>query len=184
MKRLLVVETVVYQSAEFQRRYDMQKKQKNRPSKAVKHFMNSMNCSQAVLETFASSFGIEVKTARRISAAFAGGMGRGSECGAVTGALMVLGMRYGKTKSKDPKADEKLFAKTAEFIKEFKARHIHVRCSALLGTHMSTPPAWPVEREVRLLCTSRQSDWARNNSLSIEIVQDGNQVYAHTLRIP
>lgn len=117
----------------------MKEKRNDRSCKAVKHFMKSMNCSQAVLETFASSLGIEVKTARRIAAAFAGGMGRGSECGAVTGALMVIGMRYGKTKSKDPKADEKTFAKTSEFIREFRARHIQVRCSALLGTNMGTP---------------------------------------------
>ena len=47
-------------------------------------------------------------------------------------------LRYGKTKNKDPKADEKTFARAAEFIKEFKARHLHVRCSALLGTNMGT----------------------------------------------
>jgi C_GCAxxG_C_C family probable redox protein len=101
--------------------------------------MKSMNCSQAVFEVFAPSFGIDAKTARRIAAAFAGGMGRGAECGAVTGALMVIGMKHGKTKSKDPKADEKTFAKSAEFIDEFKARHNQVRCSALLGTNMGTP---------------------------------------------
>jgi C_GCAxxG_C_C family probable redox protein len=116
----------------------MKEKQHGRPDKAVKHFMKSMNCSQAVLETFAPSFGMEVEAARRIAAAFAGGMGMGAECGAVTGALMVIGMRYGKTKSKDPKADEKTFTKSAEFIKEFRTRHNQVRCSALLGANMGT----------------------------------------------
>lgn len=117
----------------------MKNKRHGRPEKAVKHFMKSMNCSQSVLETFASSFGMEIKEARRIAAAFAGGMGMGAECGAVTGALMVIGMRYGKTRNKDPKADEETFAKSAEFIKEFRARHNQLRCSALLGTNMSTP---------------------------------------------
>jgi len=98
-----------------------------------------MNCAQAILETFAPSCGMEVKAARRIAAAFAGGMGRGSECGAVTGAFMVIGMKYGKTKSKDPEAAEKTFIKSAEFSKEFKARHSQVKCSALLGTNMGTP---------------------------------------------
>ena len=93
----------------------MEKKRNDRPDKAVQSFMKSMNCSQAVLETFASSFGLDVKTSRRIAAAFAGRMGRGSECGAVTGALMVIGMRYCKTKSKDSKADKKTFAKAVDF---------------------------------------------------------------------
>jgi len=117
----------------------MKRKSNDKPGKAVKLFFKSMNCSQAVLEVFASSFGMEAVTARKIAAAFAGGMGRGSECGAVTGALMVIGMRYGKNKAKDAKADEKTFAKGAEFIKEFKARHLQVKCSALLGINMGTP---------------------------------------------
>jgi C_GCAxxG_C_C family probable redox protein len=100
--------------------------------------MKSMNCSQAVLETYARSMGMPEDTARRVAAAFAGGMGMGSECGAATGAFMVIGMKYGKTKDEDPGADEKTFSKVAEFIKEFKARHEHIGCSELLGVDMST----------------------------------------------
>ena len=108
------------------------------PEYAVDRFIKSMNCSQAVLETYAPSMGMPEDIARRVAAAFAGGMGMGSECGAVTGAFLVIGMKYGKTKDKDRGADEKTFSKVAEFIKEFKARHEHLGCSELLGVDMST----------------------------------------------
>ena len=109
------------------------------PAHAAERFLKSMNCSQAILETYGPSMEMSVEDARRVAAAFAGGMGMGSECGAVTGAFMVIGMKYGKTTDKDPGADQLTFAKVAEFVNEFKARHTHLRCSDLLGTDMGTP---------------------------------------------
>ncbi len=111
----------------------------NRPEHASAQFLRSMNCSQAVLETYAPSMGMSQETARRVAAAFAGGMGMGTECGAVTGAFMVIGLKYGKTEENDPRADEKTFAKVKEFAEEFTARHEHIDCSALLRVDMSTP---------------------------------------------
>ena len=111
----------------------------NRPESASAQFLRSMNCSQAILETYAPSMGMSRETARRVAAAFAGGMGIGTECGAVTGAFMVIGLKYGKIEDKDAGADGKTFEKVAEFTKEFKAEHKHLECSDLLGVDMSTP---------------------------------------------
>lgn len=113
-------------------------KRETRVEHAVSRFKASMNCSQAVVETFAPTMEMSVLTARRISAAFAGGMAIGAECGAVTGAFMVIGMKYGKTKDRDMQADERTFAKLAEFIDQFQARHGQILCSALLETDMAT----------------------------------------------
>ena len=112
--------------------------QKDNPELAVSRYLKSMNCAQAVMETYAESMGVPVETALRAAAAFAGGMGMGSICGAVAGAFMVIGMKYGKTKPSDRKADQKTYQKAAEFTKEFKERHIHLYCSKLLGVDMST----------------------------------------------
>jgi C_GCAxxG_C_C family probable redox protein len=112
---------------------------RNRQEHAVSRFRKSLNCSQAVLETYAPSLGMSVKTARRIAAPMAGGMGMGSDCGAVTGAFLVIGLKYGKTRDNDPQADKETFSRVAKFVKEFKAKHTHIGCSALLGTDMGTP---------------------------------------------
>ncbi len=49
------------------------------------------NCAQSVLIPFAQEAGIPEEQAYHLAALFGGGMDLGSTCGAVTGALMVLG---------------------------------------------------------------------------------------------
>ena len=50
------------------------------------------NCAQSVLVPFAETVGISEDTAYRMAANFGGGMKMAATCGAVTGALMVLGL--------------------------------------------------------------------------------------------
>lgn len=50
------------------------------------------NCAQAVLIPFAEKQGMTVEQAYAVAQAFGGGMQIGSICGAVTGALMALGV--------------------------------------------------------------------------------------------
>ena len=62
----------------------------------------------------------------------------GSDCGAVTGAIMVIGMKHGKTRDDDSRADNETFKRIAKFVQEFKAKHEHTDCSVFLGTDMGT----------------------------------------------
>ena len=50
------------------------------------------NCCQAVLVPFAAEMGVTEEQAYKMGAHFGSGMRHGSTCGAITGALMVLGM--------------------------------------------------------------------------------------------
>ena len=111
----------------------------NKPESARQQFLKSMNCSQAILETYGPSMGLPVAQARSVAAAFAGGMGMGSECGAITGAYMVIGMKHGKTAESDSRADNETFKRVAEFNKQFKAHHKYLTCSELLETDMAIP---------------------------------------------
>jgi C_GCAxxG_C_C family probable redox protein len=116
-----------------------EKNPSNKPEYAKIQYLKSLNCSQSILETYAPSIGISVAQARSVASAFAGGMGMGLECGAVTGAFMVIGMKCGNTADSDSRADNETFKRVAEFTKEFKARHKHINCSKLLETDMNTP---------------------------------------------
>jgi C_GCAxxG_C_C family probable redox protein len=111
----------------------------NRPEYAKQRFLKSMNCSQAILETYAEEMGMSVENARKVASAFAGGMGMGTECGAVTGAFMVIGLKHGKTKDKDSAADKATFTRVAKLVEDFKKEHGDIGCSNLLGTDMGTP---------------------------------------------
>ena len=89
---------------------------------AHSRFSEGFSCSQSVLAAFAPELGLDADAALRVSAAFGGGMGRtGGTCGAVTGALMALGLKYGATVA-DPVAKERTYALTREFIARFEAR--------------------------------------------------------------
>ena len=50
------------------------------------------NCCQSVLIPFAQECGLSPETANALGSNFGAGMRRGATCGAITGALMVLGM--------------------------------------------------------------------------------------------
>jgi C_GCAxxG_C_C family probable redox protein len=111
-----------------------------RPETAVRLFRRGWNCSQAVVSAFAPSLGLDARRARLLSQAFGGGMARrGETCGAVTGALMVIGLKYGKVRPGDDPARERTYALSNEFMDRFRARHGALRCKALLGHDPWTP---------------------------------------------
>ena len=63
----------------------------------------------------------------------------GEQCGAVTGAFMVIGLKYGKTKAKDDGARDKTYGLAREFVARFQSRHGSIICKELLGYDLSNP---------------------------------------------
>ena len=107
---------------------------------AVALFAEGFNCAQAVLTAFGPAMGIERDACLRIAAGFGGGMGRSSEaCGAVTGALMVIGLRYGSPMAGDREAKDRTYGMVREFIARFRARNGSINCTGLLGVDLGTP---------------------------------------------
>jgi len=121
---------------------------------AVECFNKGYNCSQAVLSTYCGEFGMDREQALKVAGAFGAGMGRMCEtCGAVTGAFMVIGLKYGKVKVEDEPAKEKAYALVREFAGEFKAKNGSIVCRELLGCDMSTPEGMKFAKEHRLHST-------------------------------
>jgi C_GCAxxG_C_C family probable redox protein len=84
--------------------------------------------------------GLERELALRVAGAFGGGMARMDRtCGAVTGALMVIGLKYGMKQAKDEAARDKTYKLAQEFAARFKGRHKSIVCSELLGYDLSKP---------------------------------------------
>jgi C_GCAxxG_C_C family probable redox protein len=102
-------------------------------------FKQGFSCSQAVFSAFSELFGLEVHQALKISQPFGGGIARmGLTCGAVTGALLVIGLKYGRTQPEDEQAREKTYALAHDFIREFKARHATIVCRELIDVDLGT----------------------------------------------
>ena len=75
-----------------------------------------------------------------MAGAFGAGMARtGQTCGAVTGALMVIGLKHGQTQGEDKQAKEKTYALAHEFLERFKARNGALLCRELLGYDIGAP---------------------------------------------
>jgi C_GCAxxG_C_C family probable redox protein len=106
--------------------------------KAASGFSQGLNCAQSVLSTYGPRFGLDHELALRIASGFGGGIGhRGESCGAVTGAIMVIGLKEGGM-SGDEAARERFFGLVGRFLEKFKARHGSTLCRQLLGHDIST----------------------------------------------
>ena len=111
-----------------------------RIDKAVNYFDQGFNCCQSILLSFGEEFGIDKASAIKLGGSFGGGMVRsGKTCGAVTGALMILGQKFGKSKLKDAVSEKLLYDKSLNFLNKFKSNNGTVICKNLLKLDISTP---------------------------------------------
>ena len=111
-----------------------------KPDQAVATFNNGFNCAQAVFSTYAEEFGIDQTQALKISCGFGAGMGRRQEvCGAVSGAILLIGCKHGKTVREDNAANELTYKLVREFSEQFISKHGSISCKELLGCNLLTP---------------------------------------------
>ncbi len=96
------------------------------------------NCAQSVFVPFAVALGLDRDTAVRLSAPLGGGMGRqGDTCGAVAGALMAIGLRFGESET-TPDSKARIYAMAGAFLDDFRAAHGALACRDLLGYDYGT----------------------------------------------
>ena len=89
--------------------------------------------------------------ALRIAAPFGAGMARqGEVCGALSGALMVLGLQYGQDR---PDGKEQTYRMAHEFMEIFRERHGALRCRDLVGHDISTPEGLQAARDANVFAS-------------------------------
>lgn len=102
---------------------------------AIEKFAGNLNCAQSVLAAWSEDLGITTEIAEKTGSAFGTGMGEGEICGAVSGALMVLGLKYGKSNiSADEK--EKMKQVFEQFKRKFESSHGSLKCKHLLDLNL------------------------------------------------
>jgi len=130
-------------------------------SEAVACFKDGFNCSQAILSTYCSEFDLDDKTAKQISCGFGAGMGRLQEtCGAVTGAYLLIGLKYGKFVKDDESAKEKTYSLVREFSELFVERNKTTNCRELLGVDLITGDKQIATERVKTICPKMVQDAA------------------------
>jgi C_GCAxxG_C_C family probable redox protein len=146
----------------------------NKADIAAEWFDQGFSCAQAVVAAFGGQYGLDSEQALRVAGAFGGGMARmGETCGAVTGALMVIGLLYGKTRSEDDAAKEKTYLVVHQFVDKFKAQNGSILCRDLLGCDLSTPGGSQKARQensFKTLCPL----YVRNSAdILLDLIEEG-----------
>ena len=115
---------------------------------AVAMFGEGYNCAQSVLACCGGGMGLSRDLAVRLGGPFGGGMGAlGETCGAVSGALMALGLKFHQAGPQDSAGKMRVYALAQEFCKRFRDRHGSTLCRDLIGMDISTPQRQQAARD-------------------------------------
>lgn len=122
--------------------------------KALQIMAKTANCAQAVLGAFADELGLTEEQAMGVSFCFFSGMRKADVCGAATGALMVIGMKYGQKKAGDLVTRSNGARIQDDFLRRFAEANGSCLCRELLGVDISIP---------------EKAEYARNQGLFTEL---------------
>ncbi|MDE5951471.1 MAG: EAL domain-containing protein, partial [Acetatifactor sp.] len=123
-------------------------------------------------------FGLDMKTAFKISTCFGGGMRQGTVCGCITGGLMVLGLAFGFTDPQDKELETYGNRKTEEYIRAIQEKmQGDVFCRDILGKDISKPEEMAIIRQEGLILQK----CPRAFSASIEILEKMLEEYTGEL---
>ncbi len=112
------------------------------------------NCAQAVACAFCEDYGIKQEDMMRISATLGAGMCVGEVCGAASGAMLIMGLKYGSGNPDDKEARKLSKAKGREFMQRFRDEFGMVRCQNLLGHDINTPEGMELAKDAKkTVCT-------------------------------
>ena len=121
-----------------------------RCKKAVEYHRRGYNCAQSVLAAFTDLIGTPERQLMDLAGGFGGGAGTGELCGAVSGAVMVLGLLTPGDPA-DPVGSKK---RTVELSKELQKRFSGifeaVRCQELLKKKFVPDERTPAARILEL----------------------------------
>lgn len=105
-----------------------------RVAEAERMFAEGFTCSQSVFGAFAEDLGLEKHMALKLANGFGGGIARRQEvCGAVSGAVMLIGLKLGKTTSDDTVAHDRTYCTISMFYERFTEMNGAATCREILG---------------------------------------------------
>ena len=95
-------------------------------------------CSEAVLLALSKAIEVENESIPRIATGFGGGIGRcGEICGALSGAIMGLGLHFGRDHPSETTDDQSPYEYSHTMANLFIDRIGYIRCKDILGVDIS-----------------------------------------------
>lgn len=124
----------------------------DRSEKAKELFLSGYNCAKAVLLSFADDLKFSKELAQKLAAGFGGGMGKQQEtCGAVTGAIMVLGLLKGEDVNNNDELKTSAYGAVKDLSREFVAVYNTTKCRDLIGCDLNTPEGAEKFKEEKIM---------------------------------
>ncbi len=110
------------------------------------------NCAQAVVKTYAADVGINEEEIVKMASVLGGGIGRtGNVCGAVSGAALIIGAKFGSTDNTNMHSKDNAYQKSKELLDKFTAQNKTILCKELLGYDISTKEGLKQAREAGVM---------------------------------
>lgn len=120
---------------------------------AVTRFAGGYNCCQSVLAVLAAHQGLDAEVAIRLATGFGVGMARAGTCGAVSGAVMALGLAGGGGGPDGQGQKTATYGRVREFYSRFLERNGSIICRDLIGLDPTTPDGLARAREEQLFAS-------------------------------
>ena len=138
--------------------------------RAAKHFEAEFNCAESVLMSLAESIGIRSELIPKIATPFGGGIGRrGSVCGALTGAVIAIGLKLGRSEAEDTRSRDESYEKALELLEGFEKEFGSILCYDLIKLDLTTPEGRKMIKAFRLeKCINFVRAAARNAAQLVE----------------
>jgi C_GCAxxG_C_C family probable redox protein len=120
----------------------------DRAKMAVENMRGGLNCAQSVVKAYSSELEVPEDAAVKMATPFGGGFGRrGFVCGALSGAGLVIGAKFGNCSPADTAKRDKTYAAVGELLEKFRQEHGAVFCRELIGFDLWNPDEMKRARE-------------------------------------
>jgi C_GCAxxG_C_C family probable redox protein len=120
----------------------------DRPETAAEYKRKGFNCAQSIVKAYSAELGVDEQAAVKMASSLGAGIGyNGEVCGALSGAALVIGARYGNTDPADTAGREKAYGKVNELLEKFQREHHTVLCRELISINLKIPEELKRARE-------------------------------------
>lgn len=126
-----------------------------RSEQAKEFFLSGYNCAQSVVLSFADDLKFSKELGLKMAAGFGGGMGKRQEtCGAVTGAIMVLGLMKGEAVNNNDELKIEAYSAVWDLTRKFREEYKTTNCKELIGCDLNTSEGSAKFKEEKIMETT------------------------------
>jgi len=143
----------------------------SRINKSVEHFNSGYNCSQSIVCTYCDLFGISTEDGYKLSAGFGAGIGgMRAMCGAVSGMVILAGLKYGNYKPDDKESKTKFYTLVRLLNDKSLEKFGTTNCKELLASAGISAETNPKERNEHYYKTKPCAKFVEQAALIVEEV--------------